>query len=60
MKQLITIKNNEVGYMSIEQSWRIFKDSSVTAAKETCGTKRINNGKKQTAWWTNEIKEEIK
>ncbi|KAJ8949832.1 hypothetical protein NQ318_000531 [Aromia moschata] len=46
--------------MSIEQSWRILKDSLVTAAKETCGTKRINKGKKQTAWWTNEIKAEIK
>ncbi|KAJ8950887.1 hypothetical protein NQ318_011188 [Aromia moschata] len=62
VKELITkrLENNEVGDMSIEQSWRILKDSLVIAAKETCDIKRINKGKKQTAWWTNEIKAEIK
>ena len=32
----------------------------IETAKKVCGTNRQSNYKKQTAWWTPEIREQIK
>jgi Reverse transcriptase (RNA-dependent DNA polymerase)/Endonuclease-reverse transcriptase len=45
---------------TLEELWKIFKNIILDTAKEVCGTCKTNNHRKQTAWWTEEIKQEIK
>ena len=40
--------------------WGYFKYTVLSTAREICGIKIKNNRVKQTAWWTTEIKEQIK
>lgn len=45
---------------SIEEKWKLFKNTVIQAAKDICGTSKVNKNKKQTAWWTDEIKQQVK
>jgi uncharacterized protein YukE len=48
-------------YQNIEERWEEYKQSLITAAKESCGITRISNdSKKRTAWWTGEIEKTVK
>lgn len=42
-----------------EEIWNTFKDVILTTTKEICGVSR-NKKKKQTRWWTNEIRHQAK
>lgn len=44
----------------IEEMWKVFKSVITEAAREVCGIIKQNKHKKQTAWWTEEIKQEVK
>jgi hypothetical protein len=46
--------------MGLEELWRIFKETILEAAKRVCGKSRRNKFKKQTAWWSEEIKQQVK
>lgn len=46
--------------MNLEQLWSHFKEIVLTTAKETCGTIVIHKNKKQTKWWSQDIKDEVK
>uniref|UniRef100_A0A1Y1M0F5 Reverse transcriptase domain-containing protein n=2 Tax=Photinus pyralis TaxID=7054 RepID=A0A1Y1M0F5_PHOPY len=46
--------------MNLEQLWLLFKESVISTAKETCGVIGINKNKKQTKWWNQELKEQVK
>jgi hypothetical protein len=46
--------------MGIEEAWQTFKTILQEGARKVCGTVVINKNKKQTAWWNEEIKKEIK
>lgn len=54
----IWIKDNNK--MSIEELWNSFKDSILKAATQVCGVYKANNHKRQTSWWSEEIKTQIK
>ena len=43
-----------------EELWEKFRDSVIRVARTVCGTHRINTNKKQTAWWNESIKGQIK
>ena len=45
---------------NVEETWQIFKEILLNAARQSCGTIKLNYCKKQTAWWNNDIKEEIR
>jgi Reverse transcriptase (RNA-dependent DNA polymerase) len=45
--------------MSVEHLWTIFKGTLINAAKQICGTYRTDTNRKQTAWWSKEIKEGV-
>lgn len=44
----------------LENMWEKFKSVLVKAAKEVCGTTKVNRSRKQTAWWNEDIKQEVK
>lgn len=46
--------------MNIEEKWKILKNSLVESATEVCGTSKTTIYKKQTSWWTDEIKQQVK
>ena len=50
----ITIENK-----NLEEAWTTFKNIILRATENICGTTRINNNKKQTAWWNQNIRSEI-
>lgn len=45
---------------NIEGEWRQIRNAILKAAQEVCGKYKTNKNKKQTKWWTNEVKEQIK
>ena len=45
---------------NVSELWQSFKNIILNAAKEKCGTLLLGNGKKQTRWWNEEIKTQIK
>ena len=45
---------------NVEEMWKFFRNTILEAAKQTCGSSRKTNNKKQTAWWSEEIRTEIK
>lgn len=53
-------KINEIKRADAQQGWSIFKEAIITAAKETCGVCKPDKRKKQTPWWTEEVREEVK
>jgi hypothetical protein len=46
--------------MDTEEAWQTFKTILQEGVRKVCGTVVINKNKKQTAWWNEEIKEQIK
>lgn len=46
--------------LSAKELWNHFKDIVIDTAKKVCGTFKTNKDKKQTAWWTDEIKKQVK
>lgn len=46
--------------VNIENEWNIFKKSLLEVAEECLGSNVVKDGKKQTGWWSNEIKEAVK
>lgn len=62
--EIITQEAEQVErYMSnknVEEAWQTFKEIILKAAKQACGTIKLNPNKKQTAWWNESIKEEIR
>jgi hypothetical protein len=46
--------------MGTEEAWQTFKTIVQEGARKVCGTVVINKNKKQTSWWNEEIKEQIK
>lgn len=56
MKELNSLDVNT----DLEVLWASIKNIIRKAAKETCGTIRINKHKKQTNWWNEEIQEMVK
>lgn len=46
--------------MSLDDLWEKFKSALFNAAKEACGCIMKTNRKKQTHWWNDEIKSEVK
>lgn len=50
----------EIKQATTQQGWNILRNIIIKNAAEVCGTYRTDNRRKQTAWWTNEIKEEVK
>lgn len=43
-----------------EQVWMVVKGIILEAARRACGTSKVRKNQKQTAWWTPQIKEEVK
>lgn len=46
--------------IEVEELWEKFKNTIIKAAKTICGTAKNNNGQKQTAWWNEDIKIQVK
>jgi len=44
---------------TLEGKWREFKKAVVTCATKTCGVKTISTRKKQTPWWTKEVRKAV-
>ncbi|CAH0555067.1 unnamed protein product [Brassicogethes aeneus] len=57
--EMAKIKEN-TNINTLEEQWKIFKETIIETARITCGLTKINKGKKQTRWWSEEIKAEIK
>jgi hypothetical protein len=60
VEQKIEQTKEEQEQMGIEEAWQTFKTILQEGARKVCGTVVINKNKKQTAWWNEEIKKEIK
>lgn len=59
LNEKIQRTSGTVNYTNIEELWNDFKMNIINAAKEVCGVNKRNNAKKQTAWWTEDIKKEV-
>lgn len=55
----IKAKYENIKQTNIQQGWKTFKEIIIETAKEVCGISK-GKGEKRTAWWTNDIKEEVK
>lgn len=51
---------NTIEEENIEELWQQIKNSIITTAENICGTTIIDRNRKQTKWWTEEIKKEVK
>jgi hypothetical protein len=60
VEQKIEQTKEEQEQMGIEEAWQTFKTILQEGARKVCGTVVINKNKKQTAWWNEEIKKQIK
>lgn len=45
---------------SLEKMWQAFREICLTSASETCGKMIINRNRKQTRWWNEEIRNEVR
>ena len=45
---------------TIEEMWGYLKSAMLEAAKTVCGYSKKNNSRKQTPWWNEEVKAQIK
>ncbi|XP_031339654.1 uncharacterized protein LOC116168122 [Photinus pyralis] len=48
-----------IGNMSLQQLWIKFKNITIETAREICGICKHSNKRKQTSWWTNDIREKV-
>lgn len=46
--------------VNVEEMWVTFRNTIIDTARTTCGSNRKINSKRQTAWWSEEIKNKIK
>lgn len=46
--------------LTLEEIWEEFKNIILNTAKIVCGTHKINTDRKQTAWWSENLKKHIK
>lgn len=46
--------------LSLENLWKKVRDTIISVAKESCGSRRLGGDKKRTKWWSDEIRAEIK
>lgn len=53
-------QKEDIEQKDVQQLWIEMKNIMLQAARSACGINRNNSKKKQTAWWTNEIKEQVK
>src|SRR3978361_2225696 len=44
----------------LEDLWKDIRDTVIKVAKKTCGSANIDSTRKQTKWWNEEIRREIK
>lgn len=53
---------SEVNNTTIESQWKAIRDIMIKVAKQTCGSIRVGEGenRKQTRWWSEEIRAEVK
>ena len=58
-KEMKTLVEN-ITDSDIETLWKKFKNIVIETAKTVCGTFRKSNEKPQTAWWNENIKQEVK
>ena len=58
--EMIKIKEQRWEGTSTETLWKKIRSSLIQTAKKVCGTKIINERRKQTRWWNEEIKREVK
>lgn len=54
------MKDLTMEYMNVEKISRLFKTILFDTVKQIYGTMKVNKNKKQTAWWSDEIREQIK
>ncbi|KAI8504891.1 hypothetical protein Bbelb_170000 [Branchiostoma belcheri] len=46
--------------LTADETWNIFKQTLTEVLENTCGTKKVGKGKtKQTAWWSEDVKEAV-
>ena len=45
---------------SLEKVWKTFKEILINTARTICGTRKTSKNKKETPWWNDKIKEQIK
>lgn len=58
----IEIENNKEEWeqMSVEEMWQKFKSIILGAAGKACGVNKANKRGRRTAWWSKEIKQQVK
>ncbi|XP_030766848.1 uncharacterized protein LOC115890687 [Sitophilus oryzae] len=56
-QRLCNVKTDQ---MRVEDLWTLFKTSILITAEEVCGISRDNKTRKQTAWWSKNLKEQVK
>lgn len=44
----------------LEELWESFSNILLNAARKACGVGRVTNRKRQTAWWSEDVKEQVK
>ena len=51
---------NEQDWGNVENQWEKLKLSILKVARKVCGITRLNSSKKQTSWWNDQIKKQIR
>ena len=51
---------NEQDWGNVENRWEKLKLSKLKVARKVCGITRLNSSKKQTSWWNDQIKKQIR
>ena len=51
---------NEQDWGNVENRWEKLKLSILKVARKVCGITRLNSSKKQTSWWNDQIKKQIR
>nr|CAH7736900.1 unnamed protein product [Callosobruchus chinensis] len=46
--------------MDVKRLWTVFKNIVISSAENACGVSSMNKSKKQTRWWSDEIKRQVK
>nr|CAH7747709.1 unnamed protein product [Callosobruchus chinensis] len=46
--------------MDVKRLWIVFKNIVISSAENACGVSSMNKSKKQTRWWSDEIKRQVK
>lgn len=46
--------------MNLEEMWKKIKNTLINAARNVCGVIKTNKYTKRTAWWSEEIKDQVK